>query len=237
MNVLNSSLPFEGSTLSDASFEALVDNYLPWEFRAFIEKTFYDRVGEQAQLENIRSDPAFLKNPVKHIALFTDHSTVHVRDVASQVLTVIGRVNGQLIPYREKAGLEFLKAYALQLAYLHDIGMSDFSLFGRFMHPEFAAQYVYSPDFKEMLELLWEKNAGNLPWILTRLFKKRWTEERLVGVYRELLSLSIAHSKSKVPISVINDPLALKKRMNWVLSKPLDLLYIEQKIGSTQSKV
>ena len=232
MKPLSLGIPVEGST----GFEALVDNYLPWEFRQHIEEKFYGRVGEQAKLEHIKHDPTFLKNPVKHIALFTDHSTVHVRDVATQVLEVVGKVNGQLIPLRDKHQLEFLKAYALQVAYLHDIGMADFSPSGRFMHPEFAAQYVYCPEFEEMLELLWEKNAGNLPWILMRLFKNRWKEEQLIQVYRELLSLSIAHSKSKVPIQVVNDPQKLRERMLWVLSKPLDLLFIEQKMARLQAK-
>ena len=235
MKSLNAGLPNAGIARSKVGFEALVDNYLPWEYRQHIEDAFYNRVGEQAKLKYIKRDPIFLDNPVKHIALFTDHSTVHVRDVVVQVLEVVNKANGQLIPRRDSDELEFIKAYALQVAYLHDIGMSDFSSLGRFMHPEFAAQYVFQPEFDSLLALLWEKNAGNLPWMLSRLFKNK-EEEQLIRVYRELLSLSIAHSKSKVPIDIVNDPLALREHMRRVLSKPLDLLCIEQKLARLQEE-
>ncbi len=216
--------------LQEASYASIMDAFLPSEFRTFIEDNFYRKVGEQATLENIKNDPDFHKNPTKHIALYTDHSVVHVRDVALQVIEVIEKVNGVLIPKRDKRDLDILQAYSLQLVYLHDIGMSDFSPSGRFMHPEFAAQFVFSPAFDPILELLWERNAGNLPWTLWSLFKEERSEERVKRIYREMLSLSIAHSKSKVPIDIVNDPVLLRERMLYVLSKPLKLLFLEQKI-------
>ena len=222
--------------LSEDQFESRMDNYLPIEFRHFVEKNFYGRVGEQAKLENIKNDPEFYKDPARHIALYTDHSIVHVRDVAVQVLEVVHKVNGQLIPFREKEDLEFLNACSLHLAYLHDIGMADFSAFGRFMHPEFAAQYVFSPAFDKWLDFLWEKNSGNLSWVLSRIFKGKGDEDRLKLIYREILALSVAHSKSKVPIEIVADPVKLRARMLDVLAKPLELLYYEQKIRRTQRK-
>ncbi|MEM6631625.1 MAG: hypothetical protein AAF694_18230 [Bacteroidota bacterium] len=223
--------------LSEEQFESRMDNYLPIEFRHFIEENFYGPIGEQAKLEYVKKDPDFYKNPARHIALFTDHSIVHVRDVAVQVLEVVKKVNGQLIPFREKDELEFLRACCLHLTYLHDIGMSDFSPFGRFMHPEFAAQYVFSPVFDTWVDFLWEKNSGNMSWMLSRLFKGKWEEERLKLLLREVLALSVAHSKSKVPIEIVSNPLALRERMLNVLSKPLPLLYAEQKVQRLQKKL
>ena len=221
---------------TNPSFDAIMDNYLPDKFRDFIEKNFYAKVSEQAKLENLKKDPQFHKDPLKHIALYTDHGVVHVRDVALEVLEVLNTVNGVLIPKRNKDELEFLKAYSLQLVYLHDIGMSDFSSFGRFMHPEFAAQYVFKPGFDEILDHLWSANAGNIPWKLTRLFVNK-KEESLKTLYRELLSLSVAHSKSKMPIEEVNHPQRLRGWMLNILSQPIEALYFDQKIARLETQL
>ena len=222
---------------SKQDFDSVMNAFIAEEVRQFIETEFYEKVAEQAKLENFQHDTAFLKNPLKHIALFTDHGVVHVRDVAMQVLTVIERVNGKLIPLRNDNDLAFLKAYSVQLAYLHDIGMSDFSQAGRFMHPEFAAQFVFTEAFTAWLEVLWTKNAGNLPWVLMSHFKDQYSEDKIKVIYRELLALSVAHSKSKVPIDVVNNPTLLRARMIHILDRPLPLLLLEQKMGRRKSKL
>jgi len=209
-------------------------HYLPEAFREFIETNFYAKVAQQTQLEHIKNDPTFLKDPIKHIALYTDHSVVHVRDVAQQTLAVIERANGILIPKRTNSQLEFIRACGLHLAYLHDIGMVHSSAFGRFMHPEFAAHFVFQAVFDQWLDLLWQENAGNIPWTLLRLFKNRLPEERIPIVFREILALSVAHSKSKLPIDLLNDPLRLRQHLLHVLSTPLEQLYYEQKISKWQ---
>ncbi len=206
-----------------------LERYLPRAFREHIEDHFYRRIGEKAKLENLKKDDLFLENPDKHIGLYSDHSVVHVRDVARQTLQVIDRANGVIIPRRDPQTLEFLRAYGLHLAYLHDIGMVDFSDFGRFMHPEFAAQYVFSEAFDEMADLLWNDNAGNLPWRLLRLFRDTASEAKVRVIFREMLSLSATHSKSKFPITLVNDPSALCRHLRHVVSTPLQALYLEQK--------
>ena len=211
--------------------------YLPEAFRKFIESQFYAKISEKAQLKNLKNDPSFLKNPAKHIALYSDHGTVHVRDVAHQTLEVIQRVNGILIPERNYSDLEFVRAYGLHLAYLHDIGMMDFSDFGRFMHPEFAAQYVFQPEFDAMLELLWQENSGNIPWQLLSLFKNDYSETRIKIIFREILALSVGHSKSKMPIAILNEPKQLRKHIQHILSSPLEALFLQQKIGKFQRQI
>ena len=211
--------------------------YLPEAFRKYIESNFYAKIAEKARLKNLKNDKTFLKNPAKHIALYSDHGTVHVRDVANQILEVIHRVNGVLIPERNYSNLEFIRAYGLHLAYLHDIGMVDFSDFGRFMHPEFAAQYVFQDQFNDILELLWQENSGNIPWQLLSLFKKEYSEAQIKTIFREILALSVGHSKSKMPIEIINNPELLKARMHRILSSPLKRLYVEQKLAKFEKQV
>jgi len=211
-------------------------HYVPQAFRTFIEENFYAQVAAKARLEHFKNDASFFESPDTHIALYTDHSVVHVRDVAQQTLEVIQRANGILIPQRSPTRLEFIRAYALHLAYLHDIGMRYLSDFGRFMHPEFAAHFVFQPVFDEWLHLLWQENAGNIPWTLLRLFKQRLSEDQIRLVLRELLALSVAHSKSKLPIAILNNPTALRKHLQYLLSTPLQKLYYEQKLEKWQRK-
>ena len=214
---------------TSSSYDWMVDNYLPDRFRFYIEQEFYGKVAEQARFELFTKDPEFQKDPMKHIALYTDHGIIHVRDVALQYVSVLNTVNGVLISKREKSDLEFLKAFGLQLVYLHDIGMADFSAYGRFMHPEVAAQFVFKAEFDEMLEYLWQANAGNIPWKIMRIFQSHCDTSQMKIIYREMLSLSVAHSKSKMPIQQLNDPQNLRKLMLDILSKPLPLTYCRQK--------
>ncbi|MEL6253642.1 MAG: hypothetical protein AAFR87_16660 [Bacteroidota bacterium] len=216
--------------IGENSFEEKVGAYLPEEFRSFIEENFYQKISEQSRLEKIIQDPSFLKNPTKHIALFTDHGVVHVRDVALQMLEVIDRVNGLLIPKRENEDLEFLKGFGLLIAYLHDIGMSEFSAYGRFMHPEFAAQFVFDPRFDEILDLLCAKDVVHIPATIHDLFGEHQGEKERKIIFREILALSIGHSKSKMPMDILNHPESLRTHMLGVLSKNLEFLYYEQKI-------
>ncbi len=213
------------------------EKYLSDSFRDFIESRFYHRITEKARLEHLKFDDTFIKSPIKHIGLYSDHGTVHVRDVAAQTLQVIERVNGVLIPRREGEELEFMRAYGLHLAYLHDIGMVNFSEYGRFMHPEYAARYVFRPEFGGVFQQLWEDNSGGLPAYLQKQLagcEDLGAPKRLL---RELLALSVTHSKSKVPVSVLNSPGQLRSFMQEVLSQPLENLYYQQKLERLRRKM
>ena len=230
-----SSQAYSSNPLKDGAFDSIMDPFLPKAFRMYIEGEFYAKVGEQAKLHALKSDPSFYKKPVDHIGLYSDHSVVHVRDVALRTIKLINKINGILIPIRNNKDLHFLKSYALQLVYLHDIGMSVFSDFGRAMHPEFAAQFVYTKKFDELLELLWNENAGNIPEFLKKVFPDR-SLSTIKRIYREMLSFSVAHSKSKVPIEDINDHKKLRALMLNILRTPLELLYYNQKIAKHEKK-
>src|SRR5918998_1218088 len=140
--------------------EAELDRYLPASIRGHIEQHYYARINAQARLEQLLQDPEFLRDPAHHVALFADHGVVHVRDVATQILRVLDTINGVLIAARDESRLEFMKAYGVTVAYLHDIGMTDFSPFGRAMHPEFVAQIVFDAAFDGVVETLWNANCA-----------------------------------------------------------------------------
>ena len=208
------------------------ERYLSTYVRGRIEQAYYARVNEQAKLENLIRDPLFMQNAAKHPAFFSDHGVVHVRDVAKQILRVLHTVNGVLIPHRNQQHMEsFLYGYGVALAYLHDIGMSDLSSFGRAIHPEFASQSVFDGSLDDVVTTMWNDNCGNVAWHLTRLFKAGALRRNPEIVFRELLAMSIGHSKSKVPISVLDDPAALRKQMQAVISHNLRHLYEQQQIA------
>lgn len=205
------------------------ERYLSTSIREHIENTYYRRVNEQARLENLIRNPLILEDAAKHPAFYSDHGVVHVRDVAKQILRVLQTINGVLIPRRTEQEMElFLYGYGVVLAYLHDIGMSDLSPFGRAMHPEFAAQSVFDGSLDDVIAALWDDNCGNIAWHLTKLFKAGILKRDPQIIFRELLAMSIGHSKSKTPITVLDDPAALRQQMKVTVSHNLRHLFSQQ---------
>ncbi|MEM7116266.1 MAG: hypothetical protein AAF614_27765 [Chloroflexota bacterium] len=214
-----------------------VERYLPIKIRSMIEQNFYAKVNQQAFLDTVARNEDFLADPLQHVTVYSDHGVVHVRDVASNIITVLDTINGVLIPKRSLSEIEFMKGYGVMLAYNHDIGMMDFSAFGRAMHPEFAAQAVFNPQFDEVVATVWRENWGNVAWRLMNLAE----DGALLGdpkiVLRELLAMSVGHSKSKVPIEVLNDPAELRRVMQTAVSTPLKTLYHIQQIAKAKRKL
>jgi hypothetical protein len=202
-----------------------LDLYLPESIRVHLERAFYARVNAQATLEQVLQDADFRRDPPRHVALYTDHGVVHVRDVATQILQVLDTINGVLIPARLPTQLALMKGYGVMVAYLHDIGMADFSHFGRAMHPEYAAQAVFEPAFDAIVGTLWEENWSNIAWRLLNLARTGALEQPPELVLREMLAMSNGHSKSKVPAAVLNDPGLLRRVMLRTIGTELSVLY------------
>jgi predicted metal-dependent HD superfamily phosphohydrolase len=208
------------------------ERYLSAAVRNHIEQLYYVRVNEQADFEKLIQNPLFWKNAAAHPALFSDHGVVHVRDVAKQILRVMQIINGVLLPSRTDQQMEsFLYGYGVALAYLHDIGMRDLSLFGRAMHPEFAAQSVFDNSLDYVVTTMWDDNCGNIAWRLTQLSKAGFLQRDPQIIFRELLAMSIGHSKSKILVTVLDNPIALRKQMQMVICHNLRLIYSQQQIA------
>jgi len=214
-----------------------LDRYLPDSIREKIEKSFYARVNQQAELDQVVRSREFIEDPLNHIALYSDHGVVHVRDVARNIITILDTINGELIPHRNRLWLEFMKGYGVMLAYNHDIGMLDFSAFGRAMHPEFAAQAVFSPDYDSIVDTFWDENWGNVSWRLIKLAENGALEGDLKLVLRELMAMSIGHSKSKVSNKMLNDRAALRATMLTSVATDLDHLFHEQQVDKAEKKL
>ncbi len=206
-----------------------LDVYLPETMRRWFEDNYYKPIHERATVEYLSAhNPEFLvESPA---ALYSDHGIVHVRDVAERILEVLDVINGVLIPRRSPRDLDmFMKSYGVLLAYLHDIGMREFTPFARFMHPELAAQWIFSPEFDAVVEEIWSQNIGNLAWRLLTLAREGELAQPPELVLRELMALCVCHSKSKVAISLLSQPEALRSVLQRSVGMDLQALYEMQK--------
>ncbi|MFN8498941.1 MAG: hypothetical protein U0641_13910 [Anaerolineae bacterium] len=166
-----------------------------------------------------------MSNPTKHPGLFADHGVVHVRDVAHRVVRLLDTVLGVLIPARHPQSRAFMTGYGIMLAYVHDIGMTDFTSFGRAMHPEVAAHLIFSPAFDEIINAILADESNPVVGRVQALADAYRLTPDVSVVLRELIALALAHSKTKIPVSVLNDPQRLRAAMLRTISADLRLLY------------
>jgi hypothetical protein len=218
------------------SITSELDLYLLPTLRAQIEGRYYAQVNAQAQLDRLAHDAEFLAAVEDHVGFFSDHGVVHVRDVAQQLLRVLDAIHGVLIAPRSPNRLAWMKGYGVMLAYIHDIGMVDFSRFGRAMHPEFAAQAVFRAEFDELIETIWAENCGNVAWRLLHLATASALVQPPQLVLRELLALAVGHSKSKVPAATLNDPEQLRSILQNAVGTDLHLLFQRQQVAKARQK-
>ena len=191
------------------SVDAVLDEALPQELRALIEARFWAPIDERAALEALREDPLFLAAPADHPALFADHGTVHVRDIANGVVVLGQLADGLLLPPRSSDRQKFLVAYAVLVTYLHDIGMHDMSAEGRRVHPVYAAHVAFGEQMDDIVEAL----VGARGPVITRLEEVDGSCPLGVPIdiaLRELIALTMAHSKSTVPAPLLDDRPALR---------------------------
>lgn len=177
------------------------------------ERRFYSKINRQAQLKQLLKDDSFWRQPESHVAIFPDHGVVHMRDVSHMTLAVLDHVYGVLIPERAVQRRARMGAYAELLACLHDIGMVDLSDFSRRMHPQYAAQAVFSADFDDIITKIARDNGGNIFGHLQSLSPLGLLAKEPMVLLRELLAMSLCHSKSAAPVELLNDKHALRSLM------------------------
>ncbi|MEM6104841.1 hypothetical protein AAHS21_01050 [Mycobacterium sp. 050272] len=220
--------------MTSADADAALDLLLPARIRELIERNYYSKVNASLTLEEVAKDPSFLDDPISHLALFTDHGVMHMRDVARRIVDMIDNVSGVKIAERPPRRLDFMTSYGCLLAYVHDIGMSDLNPFGRAVHAEFGAHEAFGGVFDEIVDILWEENVGNLAWRVLRLTNAGVFDGPPQRILRELASLGYAHSKSSVPAAVLDDTAALRDRMLHILGHPLEALYHAKQLGKSR---
>ena len=197
-----------------------LDEVLPRTLRTWLEDRFWRPIEAQATLEALRADPEFFADPGTHPAMFADHGVVHVRDVAIGLIRLIDTIDGVLLPARPPARRRFLETLGVATAYLHDVGMVDMTAAGRRIHPQFAAHAAFGPEIAPLVEHLLA--PGPVRARLDDVAARAPFAVPLEVVVRELLSLSVMHSKSVVPAPVLDDRSALRGLMQRVVFTTLD---------------
>ena len=198
----------------------VLDAFLEPAVRVDLEERLWRPIGAQASLEVLSGDPAFLADPGRHPAMFADHGVVHVRDVATGLIRLIDTVDGVLLPGRSPARRRFVETLGVALTYLHDIGMIDMSAVGRRTHALYAAHASFGSDVDGLVASLLE--PGTVRARLDEVAAVAPFAVPLEVVVRELLSTTVAHSKTAVPGTVLDHRRAFRRLMQRIVFTPLD---------------
>ena len=202
----------------------VLDPLLDPAVRTELEQRYWRPIEAQARLEALLRDDRFLADPGRHLGLFSDHGVVHARDVAVRAVESLDVVNGVLIGRREPDRLAFMAELLAAAAFLHDIGMVDATPDGRRHHAEFAAQEPFRARFDDLVAGLWRSPGGVLRGRIEDVRRAGGARVDGATVLRELLSLTICHSKSAVPGSLLDDRPALRDRMRSTIFHTLSNL-------------
>lgn len=186
---------------------------LPDPLRLALEARYWAPIGDAARIEAVIDDPALHADPARHPALFSDHGVVHVRDIAIGAVDLAERLPGLLLPRRELGPRRFVQGLAVLLTYFHDIGMAEATAAARRVHPQFAAQTVLGADFDSLAHALWQADAGGLRSRVQALGRDARLPLPEPWVAREVLAMSLCHSKTAVPAEWLDDPARLRKVM------------------------
>jgi hypothetical protein len=199
---------------------AELDAHVPRPVRTYLEEHLWRPIEAQATLEVLSDDPTFLADPGHHPAIFADHGIVHVRDVAIGLIRLLDTINGVLLPLRPPTRQRFVETIGVASAYLHDIGMVDMTPSGRRVHALFAAHAAFRPDVDPLVQHLLA--PGPVRTRLDEVAERAPFATSLEVVVREILSLSVAHSKSAVPPEVLDDRASLRGLLQRIVFTRLD---------------
>lgn len=196
-----------------------LDPHLPPDLREHLEESLWRPIERRAKLETLLGDPDFLADPAAHPAMFADHGVVHVRDVAAGVVGLAERVDGLFLPARPPARLRLLQTLGVAMAYIHDAGMVDMTPVGRATHALYAAHLAFTPQVDPLVDHL--LSPGPVRDRLEEVDAAAPFGMPLEAVVREVLSLAVAHSKSKVPAQVLCEPEELAGRLRAIVFTPM----------------
>jgi hypothetical protein len=211
-------LPFPAM---EADRWSVLDDHLPRPIRLDLEERLWRPIEAQATLEVLLDDPTFVADPGHHPAIFADHGVVHVRDVAAGLVRLVDTIDGVLLPARPASRRRFVETVGVALAYLHDIGMVDMSVVGRRTHPQFAAHASFGSEVDGLVDHL--VGSGRVRDRLESIAAAAPFAVPLDLVVREILSLSVAHSKSTIPAPVLDDRAALRRNLQRVVFTPMEV--------------
>ena len=206
--------------MEDAGGLAELDALLSRPVRTELEERLWRPIEAQATLEVLTDDPSFIADPGRHPAIFADHGVVHVRDVAIGLIRLLDTIDGVLLPARSasRLGVRQGRRRGDHVPPRHRHGRHDPS--GRRVHALFAAHAAFGPSVDALVEHLLA--PGPVRARLDEVAARAPFATSLELVVREILSLSVAHSKSAVPPEVLDDRVALRGLVQRIVFTSLD---------------
>lgn len=201
--------------MAEAHRWAALDPHMPVDLREQLEDSLWRPIEARSTLEVLQEDPGFLANPGSHPAMFADHGVVHVRDVATGLVHLMETMNGLFLPARPPERVALMQTLGVAMAYIHDVGMVDMTHVGRATHALYAAHIAFAPDVDALVDHL--LSPGPVRESLDEIERADPFGVSVDTVVREVLSLAVAHSKSKVPASVLADSIGLTRRMRSII--------------------
>ena len=165
---------------------------------------------------------------------YSDHGQQHVLDIVAKADDVIHRqINYRDGVYGSRA--QFRRDMTKAQAYLHDVGMSNPAM--RSIHPELATQLALSTEFDTVFTRLWADGASPTASHLIKHFDGDAGRAQLV--MREMLAMSNAHSKSRVPRTLLEPGQSdgFGELMRAAALKHPDYLLLEAKLKKMRKAV
>lgn len=194
---------------------------LPTDTLLLIEQRFWESIRVGSFVEHFADDPALHAAPDKHPALYSDHGVTHVRDIAHTAAELAARNDGVLVPARPPDRARFLRQMTVAMTYLHDIGMAAPTAEARRVHPQFAAQVALGTECDDIIEGLWHHDAA--------IRERCGSVCAAIGapvdgrlLLREVLAMSLCHSKTAVPAPVLGDRALLRRFLQAGALMPLE---------------
>lgn len=202
------------TTRHDSSAAGRVTSLSRWidpDLRGIIEDRYWAPIERLTSLEAMLADESFRAEPGNHIGIYSDHGPAHTADVAAQAASLGTWVIDTFLGARSSERAAFVTGTAVLLSLLHDVGMCTVPPVGRRLHAQYAAQLVYSSEFADVLEHVLRTDAGRLR---TTIERSGVTDVRTTAC--EVLAGAVAHSKSSVPASVLDDRVAFRRLLQYV---------------------
>ena len=187
------------------------DRFISPDIRARLEERYWRPIERATVAESFLTDETFFADPGSHPATFSDHGVVHVRDVARRGSGwSASSTAGCCRRVRRSAVRSWRAARCDGLPARHRHGGGDARRAAR--APAVRRETALGAGFDDLADQLWSTDAARLR---SRIEAVGLATTAVPGevVLREVLALSLCHSKSAVPAHLLDDPVALRALM------------------------
>ncbi|MBI5595096.1 MAG: hypothetical protein HY928_03300, partial [Elusimicrobia bacterium] len=187
---------------------------LPESLRSHVSKSY----GETAAAALPEAIARLMKTTEMDPAWWSDHGINHMINIVANMSGLLSDVQGSgLVAQRDVGRAAFMEGAGKVNAGLHDMWMKVLTKKGRDLHPSRAAREAFAAELDQAAADILAMKLANGRTFRDALLKEYGVPEAdIARVTREIMAMSYAHSKSNVPLEVLNDPARLREAMKDV---------------------